>query len=377
MNHAKLSPSSSARWLDCTASIKATEQYPNTSNSASEWGSETHYVGELLLKGEDINVGDTLKEGNSPEFTVDEEQLECALDYVNYVRELLDEDEIVLIEEKFDLGFIAPETFGTSDATVLNDTTLHVVDLKTGHNIVMAERNTQLMLYALGALHKLEDDYYIDEVTLHIVQTRAGHIDKWTCDVDELLEFEEFAKAQAKKILDDEVTFNPTPKACKWCDHNANCEALAKFTEEIITGDFDDLENIDGKANIIPNAHIKRILDNKDLITSFIKAVEQEALYKLEHGEEIEGYKLVATQTRRAWDKENFEDIEKYLKRRLKLSGAYKQTLITPTQAGKALGKDAKFIEKWITKPEGKPVVAPISDKRQALNAIVDDFEEL
>ena len=377
MNHAKLSPSSSARWLDCTSSVKATEQYPNTSNSASEWGTQVHYIGELLLKGEDINVGDELQERGNSSFIVDKEQLDCALDYANYTRDLLDEDEIMLIEEQYDLGFIAPDTFGTSDATVLNDTTLHVIDLKSGHNIVMAERNTQLMLYALGALHKLEDDYYIDEITLHIVQTRAGHIDSWSCDVEELLEFEKFAKEQATKILNDDVSFNPTPRACKWCSHKVNCDALAKFTDEVITGDFDDLDEIEGKANLIDNSHIKRILDNKDLIISFIKAVEEEAQIKLQNGEEIEGYRLVEAVTRKTWDKSEMDNIEKYLKRKLKIDGAYKQTIITPTQAKKLLGKDSGFIEKWIVKPEGRPVVAPESDKRKSISSVACDFDKL
>jgi len=378
MKHASLSPSSSSRWLDCPASIKACAEYENTSNAASEWGTQVHYIGEQLLKGETINVGDVLCEDGQEAFEVDEEMLEVALDYANYVREYINEDSVVLIEEKLDLSFIAPDTFGTSDATILNDDVLHVVDLKTGHNIVSAENNTQLMLYALGAYHKLKHLSFIEEVTLHIVQTRAGNISSWSCSVEDLLEFEEFAKKQAQKALSDEAEFNPTPRACKWCPHQANCEALAQFSEEVVKGDFDDLEEIEGKANLISNEHIKKILDNKDLIISFIKAVEDEALNKLQNGEVIEGYKIVESQTRRAWDKSEFDKIEKYLLRKLKRDGTYKQTIITPTQALKALDdKSKKYIEKFIVKPEGKPTLAPLSDKRKPINGTVCQFDEL
>jgi len=372
-NHAKLSPSSSARWSVCTASVEASEQYPDTSNHAANYGTMVHQLGEWMLLDQPIPSVGTEVEG----IAVDEEGIEYAQDYANYVRDLLDEDKILLVEEKLNLEFIAPDTFGTSDATVLNDTTLHIVDLKTGHNIVNAERNSQLMLYALGALHKLEDDYYIDEVTLHIVQTRANHISSWSCDIDELLEFEKFVTAQAQKIIAGDTEFNPAPQACKWCPHQANCEALATFTEDIIKGDFDDLDDVRGKANLIDNSHIKRILDNKNLILSFINAVEEEAIHKLQNGEEIEGFKLVVANTRRAWSKADMDNIEKYLKRKLKIDGAYKQTIITPTQAIKSLGKDAKYIEKWIVKPEGKPVIAPESDKRKPITPTACEFEEL
>jgi hypothetical protein len=274
------------------------EAYENKSNPASEWGSKVHFLGELMLKGEDVTVGVPVTDEYCGTFEPDEEMVECALEYANYVREFIKPDSKVLIEERFDLTFIAPDTFGTGDATVLDGTTLHVMDLKTGHNIVNADNNTQLMLYALGALEMLKDEY-IEDVVLHIVQTRVHHISTWTTTVEELEEFKEFAKQQANKIITGDTEFNPNAKACKWCRHQANCEALREFTEKVIKGDFDDLDELD--ATIINNTHIKRILDNKDLILSFIKAVEEEAQAKLLAGEEIEGYKLVQSRTNRKW----------------------------------------------------------------------------
>jgi hypothetical protein len=51
-----------------------------------------------------------------------------------------------------------PGAFGTADAIVLSDDgeTLTVVDYKNGYTEVDAERNAQLMLYALGALNGVE-----------------------------------------------------------------------------------------------------------------------------------------------------------------------------------------------------------------------------
>ena len=375
MQHARLSPSSSSRWLSCTASVAASEQYKNTGNSAAQWGTNVHYMGEQLLKDRAIVVGYRLQETDESEwFTVDKEMLEVAEDYADYVRGFINKKSVVLIEEKFDLSCISEGQFGTSDATVLNDNHLHVFDLKTGHNIVKAEENSQLMLYALGAVEELSDIYDIEEITLHIVQTRAGHIDSWTLSINDLLEFKEFAKTQAKAIIEGKVTFNPNTKGCQWCPHKVDCKALKEHVEKVITGTFDDLDEIDGKANLIDNSHIKKILDNADLITNFIKAVQEEALIRMEEGQEIDGYKLVEAKTNRKWINE--EEVEAYLSNLDDGVDYYQEPKLLPmSKILKILAKD-KGIEKLVYKPEGKPTIAPISDKRKQLSSVVDNFDE-
>ena len=382
MEHAKLSPSSSGRWLQCTASVEACKPYPDTTNSASEWGTACHGLGELMLldkpfpkTGEIFN--DVTDEGEIRSSTeVDVEMINTAMQYVEYCRDLTGKDAVKMVETRFDLSFIAPETFGTGDYSVLNDEHLDIVDLKTGHGIVWAEENTQLMLYALGAIHELEDLYDIKTVTLHIMQSRANHIDTWSTTVQDLLAFERFAKEQASIILyGKDVTYEPSDSACKWCDHKVDCVALRTHIDDVMTGEFDDLTDIDGKADDIPQDHIKAILDNKDLITSFIKAVESRALEMAEAGEHISGYKMVRGRRNMAWT--DVEKAEVYLLRKLKQEGTYKKTIITPTQAVKALGKDNKFIQKLMARPEGAITLAPLSDKREEVKAVTEGFEEL
>lgn len=364
--HAKLSPSSSSRWLTCTASVNACLKYENTTNDAADWGTTVHEIGELLLKNLPIPA-------NVNGMKVDTEMLRCAEDYVDYCRTLIDKNSVQLIEEKFNLSFIAPETFGTCDFCILNGTHLDIVDLKTGHGIVSAEKNPQLMLYALGAIHDLEDLYEIKTVTLHIMQSRAGHISSWDVSVEDLFAFEEFAVKQATRILENDVSFNPENKACQWCAHKANCTALQGHIEEVIKGKFDNIEDIDGKADTINMAHIKRVLDNAELIISFIKAVQDIALEKLQAGVEIEGYKIVAGKSSRKWRDE--EEVAEYLKRKISAKDLWVKNMIPMTQILKMLPKDKGLLE-LLVKPDGKPQIAPLSDKRPALTNVCGQFDD-
>ena len=160
MKHAILSPSSSARWTACTASVEASASYENKSNAASSWGTACHALGENHLLNNPMVYTCLGKEIEG--VTIDQEMMKTAEEYADYCRALMTKTAVVMIEEKFDLSFIAPDTFGTGDFSVLNGTHLDIVDLKTGHGIVMAANNTQLMMYALGAIHELEDLYDIE-----------------------------------------------------------------------------------------------------------------------------------------------------------------------------------------------------------------------
>ena len=371
MEHAKLSPSSSSRWLVCTASVDISEQYENKTNSAAEWGTTVHGIGELMLKGYDVKISDMV-EG----MKVDKEMLECAEEYVDYCNSLITKDSHILIEERFSLEFIAPDTFGTGDFSCLNDNHLHIVDLKTGRGVVSAQDNTQLKLYALGAIYELETfGHEITDVTLHIVQTRVNHIDTFDITYDELKEFEAFAKKQAEAIRTGKTTFTPTQKGCMWCPHKTNCEALKKHVEDVVVGSFEDLPEIEGSANLIDNSHLKNILDNADLIFDFVKACQSVALEKLQAGEKIEGYKLVASRTNRKISDE--AELVKYLENNYEGTNFYQEPKLLPLgKLEKLLKKDEKFKD-FIVKPQGSPTLAPITDKRKAISSTCDDFEDL
>ena len=362
MQHSLLSPSSSSRWLSCTASVDICSKYENSTNKAAEWGTTVHELGELMLLDKPL-----------PKAT--KEQLECAEEYYDYCMALVKPDTIKMVETRFDLSFIAPDTFGTGDFSCINGKHLDIVDLKTGHNIVYAEENTQLMIYALGAIYELEIyGIEVETVTLHIMQSRANHIDTWETSYAELKEFEKFVVSQAKKITTGKTEFKPSKKGCAWCPHKPNCIALREHVEHILKGGFEKLEDLDGKADEINLDHLKNVLDNADLISSFVTACQEIALERMQNGEEIEGYKLVESRTNRKWADE--DAVAKYLTRKIKSEDLWVKKLAPMTKILKLRPND-KDLEAMLVKPQGKPMIALSTDKRQAITNVKDCFEDL
>lgn len=173
----------------------------------------------------------------------------------------LDENGEPVLDENGD-PILDDGQFGTSDAVILGNTWLHVIDLKFGRGVqVFAEENEQLMLYALGALDEFDLLGTIVDVTVSVNQPRLNHSDSWTTTVEHLRAFEQRAIAAGKLALSiiDNVDFgegdvpladlNPGPDQCRFCKAKATCPALRDQVLATVAGDFDD---IDAHSAILP-----------------------------------------------------------------------------------------------------------------------------
>jgi hypothetical protein len=79
-DHARLSPSSAARWLACPGSVAAHENLPDTCSSYADEGKRAHAIAESCL----INNIDPMEYAD----TSDANMAEHIATYVNYVREI-------------------------------------------------------------------------------------------------------------------------------------------------------------------------------------------------------------------------------------------------------------------------------------------------
>ena len=370
-----LGPSGSSRWLTCPASVRMTKDTPNRTNPAAELGTAVHEIGERCLRdGIEAKsfLGDTVYD-----HLVDEKMVMDAQYYVDYVRSFLTETSELFVEQKLDLQMVAEGTFGSSDAIVIADTTIHVFDYKNGRGHVDPVENTQGQLYALGAYHENSLFYDLDTVVIHIIQpnsSQGGHASSWEISVDDLLKFGDYAHTQAQLALTDDAPFCPSQKACQWCDYAPKCKAVYDYTMDIVETGMNDISSDEVTIEMVVE-----LVGHKALITQTLKAYEARLESALLDGDTVDGWKLVEKRANKKW----LNEITAYEKliRWFKQDEFTTRKLATPTQVMKLMGKDVSTKKKnifdtlWET-PETGLTIAPETDKRPAVSP-TDDMDDL
>lgn len=385
MAHATLSPSSAVRWMACPGSVRLTKDLPDSTSSFAAEGTAMHEVAELCLTTNNDAAAYVGRIFEVDEFKV-EFTTELALavqDYVNYVRDVVKATGgELLVEQKLSIAHITGEAGakGTSDVVILAPPELIVVDLKGGRGVpVDAMDNPQLQIYALAALEEFGLVGDFERVRMVIHQPRLGAVSEWTQTVQELQDFAIEVADAACQTMTTDAQLHPTTKGCKFCKAKATCPALR---QEVL----DAFESV--KAEEISTARadwLAACMGKADLIEAWLKAVRAEVETRLLAGETVVGFKLVqGKKGNRAWsDKEAAEALLKTM--RVPHDQMYDYSVISPTTAEKLHKSEVIGPRQWpkvqalITQSEGKPSVAPESDKRPALvmSAVLDDFTDV
>ena len=371
-NHAVLSASASHRWLNCPPSVRLTERIPDNGSIYAAEGSEAHELCEYklrqLLGMEAHNPLDTPIGLRYYNVTMED----AATGYAAFVLELLEEirktcsDPIVMVEQKLDYSRWVKDGYGTGDAVIVADGTLHVVDFKYGTGVpVSAEGNSQMRLYALGALDMFSELYDIDTVVMTIYQPRLTSISTDTISKTDLLDWaENTLRPLADLAYKGEGDLN-AGSWCRFCKLRNTCRKRAEANLAMAQHDFK-------LPPTLSDEEIAVIRDKRDDLISWAGDVKGYALGAALHGTRFHGGKLVEGRSNRRYtDETAVAQI---------VSGTghdpYEHKLLGITAMEKLLGKKqfATLLSDLVERPQGKPVLVPASDKRPEMTNAKNDF---
>lgn len=313
------------------------------------------------------------------EFLVTKDMVHHVENYIEFVFQTAGKDGQILVERRVDFSeAIGQEgSTGTADIIILFPNRITDIDLKYGMGVkVDADENEQALLYLVGSVSDYGMMVDAFDYVMIIFQPRIDHISEAVVDEEQLQSFIKKAHDAAALAMsfvdnpDQELILVPGEKQCRFCKAKATCPALRdEITENVghlaTAADFADLTET--------NTHtLAGAMEMVPLIEHYCKAVRAEVERRLFEKQEVPGFKLVeGRKGNRAWTDES--EAETTLKSaKLKVDEMYEQKLISPTTAEKLLKKSKPKV--WdklqgvISRADGKPSVAPATDKRPALD---------
>lgn len=369
--HAVLSASGSDRWIHCPPPVRLSESYEDRGSSYAAEGTDAHSLAEYKLRKALGYPADDPTEN----LTYFNQEMDEATDgYVQYVMEQVQtakercRDPAVMVEQRVDFSRWVPQGFGTSDALIIADGTMQVVDLKFGAGIeISAEDNPQMKCYALGGLELFDDIYDIDSVKMSIYQPRRSNVSEWKISKADLLKW-------AGTVLKPkaELAFNGKGEYscgawCRFCKAKNVCRARAEYNLTLARYDF-------ALPPKLTDAEIEVILSKADELAAWVSDIKEYALQQALSGKKWHGFKLVEGRSNRRYTNETAaaDAVEK--------AGfdPYEKKLLGITAMQKMIGKNRfdELLSAYIEKPQSKPALVPESDKRPELNTAKNDFME-
>lgn len=358
--HAILSASSSSRWLACPPSARINAELPETTSVYAEEGTKAHALAEKTLKS-------YLAGGSSDVQCPDEEMTEAVQRYVDVCIEKINAakaaspDAVVHVEFRLDFSTYVPDGFGTGDMVIVSDKSLEICDLKYGKGVpVSAEGNTQMRLYALGAVDEFGMLYAFDTVHMTIIQPRLDSVSTDTLSAGVLLDWGRSIIPVAKLAYDGKGDFQAGDH-CRFCKFRPRCKALAAYMAE---------KTALRKKQTLTDLETVSILQAAKDIKRWLTDIEEYALGKALDGYDWPGMKLVEGRSKRIITDPDAAAAA-LIDKGFDADAVYKPREIqTLTALEKLVGKKslAEALGSLIEKPDGKPTLVELSDKRPPLD---------
>lgn len=329
--HATYAPSSAHRWTVCTASAEAIAKLPpQEEGEAAAKGTAAHEEIERCMTGAPADPEHPSAYG-------------VAL-LIAYVKQL--PPGRFWVEQRVAL---TDQIWGRCDVAHWHDEsrTLTIVDYKDGFVDVAVEENEQLRIY--GAASMFTHQLPVEWIRYVVVQPNSiipgPRVKQWVEPVASLYDW----AGKVAAIPRGPLTF-VAGEQCKYCPVFGLCPA----SQDVLLRLNAMLAN---PADKVPAAQVALFMATEKPIADWFKALGKAATKAALSGSVPPGMKLVTGTTRRAWKDEAAA-------RTLVLEKLGVDALEPPTPAqAEKLGID---VSELAAAPEGAPVLAFESDKRQA-----------
>lgn len=283
MSHARFSPSSAFRWMNCTKSLTLPPK-PETTNKYAIRGTALHAMSDDILKDNPIQLS---YEGYAP--TSDDIE-DVVKPYVEYVKNI--DATHSFFEQKV---FLSEDCYGTVDALLYDDKskTLHVIDLKCGSQKVEPLDNKQLNIYAIGAVNFLREKMIrTEKIFVHIFQPFLNKQEPVEVFKSDLKVLRKEVLQVVDDVKEDKTVFVASEPNCKWCPHITDCPEVLKMANKVAREDF-------SKTDTLSEQYEKALILQK-----YVDAVKSKTYIALDTGEKVAGFCLKQTQNRRHWKNE-------------------------------------------------------------------------
>ena len=425
--HAKLSPSSSDRWMNCPGSPALIGDVQSVAGPAAMLGTAGHKIIEVALQkgitdaakfakhqvlvykpGDEETV--ILKPGQSlPKYAAEPDSgwhmfvvdptlvsgAQMMLDEVERVRgEMLQPK---LYTERFlDMSWLDRDLGGTADVTLVDEfwagEWIHLFDYKNGRILVEVIDNEQMKQYCVGLLHEHPG---AQGVVVHLVQPNSVHEDGFIREVrytaDEIKLFEIRMKEAAEATRDPNAP-RRAGSHCTWCPAKIRCPEHSAMLHEAIQVDLESLMEpemppvptlVDGTVSTVRRSDSERYRDALahkakfiPLLDQWCKDIRKAIMEQLMGGNPVGEFKLVRGRANRKWIGSG-DNFEKQLAAATEISRELLLTdpeLKSPAQVEKmGAGKEHRktvlaAVKELAIKPLGKVVLADGNDTRMAVD---------
>ena len=375
--HARLNASSSHRWMMCPPSVRLSEQFADKPSSYAEEGTFLHELCELKLHrylgdmAPDV-IEAQYAEHRDSEFytqeaeTVTDEYIAFCVETIEAVKSSCP-DPLIMVEHRLDYSEYVPEGYGTGDLVIVADGVIEVIDFKGGRGVrVDAHRNSQLMLYGLGALLEFDPLYDVRNVRVTIVQPRLSNTSTYEIAADELVRWaEKEVRPRALLAYEGKGEFC-AGDWCRFCKARYTCRKRSEYHMQLAERDF-------RQPDLLSDEEITDILPIADSLNNWVQDLLAYATQQAVEGKSWPGYKLVAGRSNRKYTSEA-EVIKAATE--AGYTDIYKTTLLGVGDLEKRLGRK-KFNEvlgMYVIKPVGAPTLVPDSDPRKPYSSAAEAF---